>query len=154
MINVGVSLIATVVRARCVVCSAKAAKTNVPTSVATDIPIREIWPYRPTLEWLFSSAALIGLTWKRVCNISQCRAQLCLGNYFGPSRLHVGLAGAAATKYEDDLFRTVDVRRQAILCPPPPPSGSPALPAAHLPASASSGGSPARSPHTACPTGP
>jgi hypothetical protein len=41
MINVGVSLIATVVRAnRCVACSAKAAKTNVPTSVATDIPIR------------------------------------------------------------------------------------------------------------------
>jgi hypothetical protein len=41
MINVGVALVATVVGAnRCVACSAKAAKTNVPTSVATDIPIR------------------------------------------------------------------------------------------------------------------
>jgi hypothetical protein len=41
MINVGATLIATVVGAnRCVACSAKAAKTNVPTSVATDIPIR------------------------------------------------------------------------------------------------------------------
>ena len=41
MINVGVALVATVVGAnRCVACSAKAAKTNVPTNVAMDIPIR------------------------------------------------------------------------------------------------------------------
>jgi hypothetical protein len=41
MIDVGVTLIATVVGAnRCVACRAKAAKTNVPTNVATDIPIR------------------------------------------------------------------------------------------------------------------
>src|SRR6266851_8970837 len=41
MIDVGVTLIATVVGAnRCVACRAKAAKTDVPTNVATDIPIR------------------------------------------------------------------------------------------------------------------